>query len=638
MARKPSPLPDSLDPLEIALDAQRADPAEDSPARMLLQEQVKLVRADLRHRNLQIASERTGVALKLATGLAGLAVAFTFGAMAWSAAHDHGMVISAFLAPPAYAQRGLTGDALAAKLQDDLALMQSQTGSGRAPSSIANNWGDSIKVDIPSTGVSIGDLNRHLRDWLGHQTRVSGLVETLEDGSLAVTVRVAGHPGHRFTGPAGTLETRLQEAAEAVYRDTQPYRYGIWLRGIGRLDEAKAVFRALIKAGPEKERPWAYSALSNTITWTEGPEAGRPAALAALALDPLNPPANGNLAILEAAEGHDEASLALFRRQPASMQGRRAGDLQPVLVAIRIAAAKGQAAMGIGDCIGAEGHFRPLLNTGASYAGASEYPIDAVRAWSRCHEATAAQSLWDALDKGPPQSGLNNSPQAREVIIAGRLGEIALERQDWSAVLAATRYPRPPADWSVPSARVQAVTYLAPLDAVALARMGRFAEALAVIEASPLDCYPCVIARADVADLRGDRSQADRWYAAATRLGPSLPFAETAWARGRLRRGDLAGAIAAARPAAAKAPRFADPLEYWGEALLRQGDAAGAEARFRKAGVLAPRWGANHLHWGEALMRLGRRAEALAQWRIAASLDLTAGERAWLSHLMSGKS
>ncbi|MDB5432240.1 MAG: hypothetical protein JWP35_3356 [Caulobacter sp.] len=629
MARTPPPLPDSFDPLEMALDAERGDPAPDSPARVLMKEQTRLVR-------LQIASERAGVALKAATGLAGLVVALALGSMVWSAAHDHGMVIAAFQAPPDFARRGLSGDALASKLQDNLALMQSQTGSGRAPSSIANNWGDNIKVDIPSTGVSIGEINRYLRDWLGHQTRVSGLVEMLDDGSLAVTARVGGHPGQRFTGPAGSLEDLIQKAAEKVYEDTQPYRYGIWLRGRGRVEEAKTVFRALIKTGPASERPWALAALSNTITWTEGPEAGRPAAVAALALDPFNPPANGNLAVLEMAEGHDEAALALFRRQPGSMQGAHAGDLQPSLVVIRVAVARAQAAQLVGDCLASQALFLPQLKSGAYISGASEYPIDAVRSFSACHEPTAAQNQWDAIDKGPPASGLNSSLQARDAIIAGRLGQIALERQDWPAVLAATRYGAPPADWSVPSARVQATTFQAPVNAIALARMGRFDEASAVIQATPRDCYPCLIARAEVASLKGDRAQADRWFALAVRQGPSLPFAEAVQARARLRGGDPAGAIAAARAAAVKGPRFADPLEYWGEALLRQGDAKGAEAKFRQANVFAPRWGANHLHWGEALMRLGRADEARAQWLTAQTLDLTSGERAWLDHLLKG--
>ena len=71
------------------------------------------------------------------------------------------------------AARGLTGQVVAARLLDRLSQMQTETVSNRAASSYANNWGDDIKVEIPETGVSIGQLYDYLRRWLGHETRIS---------------------------------------------------------------------------------------------------------------------------------------------------------------------------------------------------------------------------------------------------------------------------------------------------------------------------------------------------------------------------------------------------------------------------------------------------------------------------------
>ena len=80
-------------------------------------------------------------------------------------------------------------------------------------------------------------------------------------------------------------------------------------------------------------------------------------------------------------------------------------------------------------------------------------------------------------------------------------------------------------------------------------------------------------------------------------------------------------------------PKFADPLSFWGEALMAKGDFKGAVAKFKEANTHAPQWGRLHLKWGESLAKLGRAPEAKAQFQAAATLDLTAAERAELAAL-----
>ncbi len=113
--------------------------------------------------------------------------------------------------------------------------------------------------------------------------------------------------------------------------------------------------------------------------------------------------------------------------------------------------------------------------------------------------------------------------------------------------------------------------------------------------------------------------------------GPSLPQAHLDWARARLARGDVDGAIAELTLAHAKGPHFADPLELWGEALMRKGDFAAAAAKFAEADKYAPKWGRNHLRWGEALLRAGRYADARRQFEATSGLDLNAPDRAALN-------
>jgi tetratricopeptide (TPR) repeat protein len=157
-----------------------------------------------------------------------------------------------------------------------------------------------------------------------------------------------------------------------------------------------------------------------------------------------------------------------------------------------------------------------------------------------------------------------------------------------------------------------------PLEALALAHTGDVAGAQALIGRTPLDCYPCLRVRGQVAAQARDWPAAERWFAEAVRQAPSPPQAYAEWARARLDRGDTDGAIALAKQAQAKAPRFADPLEVWGEALMAKGDFAGAAGRFADADKLAPHWAANHLRWSQALAKLGKVDEARAQRDAAA--------------------
>ena len=171
-----------------------------------------------------------------------------------------------------------------------------------------------------------------------------------------------------------------------------------------------------------------------------------------------------------------------------------------------------------------------------------------------------------------------------------------------------------------------------PRRALALAHLGRIAEAQAEIAPVP-DCYSCVLARAQVAELAGDRPGADRWFGRAVAMAPSRPMPQTEWAKALLGRGDLAGAMAKAEAANRKSPHYADALEVWGEALLAKGDVKGAAAKFAEADRHAPKWGRNHLRWGQALARDGKPAEAREQWRIAQSLEMSAADRAELARV-----
>ncbi len=74
---------------------------------------------------------------------------------------------------------------------------------------------------------------------------------------MAVTARAGANPGATFEGPDADLDTLMQRAAEAIYAQTQPYRYAVYLASIGKVDQALAEFDRLAGTGAPADRAWA---------------------------------------------------------------------------------------------------------------------------------------------------------------------------------------------------------------------------------------------------------------------------------------------------------------------------------------------------------------------------------------------
>jgi hypothetical protein len=199
--------------------------------------------------------------LQVIAALLALAFVVAIAAGVWTASQDSSLVIEAFSVPPDMAARGVTGQAVAAQLLDKLSEMQDATQSGRAANSYANNWGDDIKVQIPDTGVSVGEVYRELVLWFGHQSRITGEVFRTAKG-IAITLRASGAGSATVSGDEANLDSLLQQTAEAIYARTQPYRYSKYLEGLGKYSEAMDVARKL-SHGPAEERPWAWVQVSN---------------------------------------------------------------------------------------------------------------------------------------------------------------------------------------------------------------------------------------------------------------------------------------------------------------------------------------------------------------------------------------
>jgi tetratricopeptide (TPR) repeat protein len=174
-----------------------------------------------------------------------------------------------------------------------------------------------------------------------------------------------------------------------------------------------------------------------------------------------------------------------------------------------------------------------------------------------------------------------------------------------------------------------------PLLAVALAHVGKFAEAHAEIDKTPGDCIACETARGDIDAAVKNAGGAQFWYGRAVHDAPSIPFAPAEWGATLLRAGQYEAATAQFKLAHDKGPHFADPLEMWGEALMQKNRSDLALPKFEEAAKYAPNWGRLHLEWGEALYFAGKKDDAKKQFAIAASLDLSQAEKAELMKWMS---
>jgi hypothetical protein len=143
-------------------------------ARLQSQNLVELNAFELSHLKWRRFNDRMRGAVQVLVLLVAVVIVFALGAVVWSAANDHGLVVESFSVPPDLVAQGQTGAALATHVMDRIAAMENQTSSFRAKGSYQNNWNDDIKVQIPDTGISVGEAYRFLVGWLGNQTHISG--------------------------------------------------------------------------------------------------------------------------------------------------------------------------------------------------------------------------------------------------------------------------------------------------------------------------------------------------------------------------------------------------------------------------------------------------------------------------------
>jgi tetratricopeptide (TPR) repeat protein len=618
---------ESGDPVAISLALAGASRAK---ADAFLDEQRHHLHEQFKQLQLGLWEKRLGVLLRAATAGVGIAVAAGLSAMVWDAAHSKGLVIEPFSVPAEMTERGITGEVVASQMIDKLTEMTSHE-SSRAAQSYGNNWGNNLKVEIPETGVSIEELQSFLKNWLGHDIHISG--EVYRNGSgIAVTARGSGgDPGATFTGAEGDLDSLLQKAAEHVYEVTQPYRYANYLdrnydpNGLeDRIARATAIYHKLIAGDDPVERAWAWNGMGTIAFNFQGDDRlSSDYYRKALAATPDFTIAYYALGARDENLNREEEFLANVSKALQLMASDP--SINPHYTTYAITAGSGHAAELIGDFSAAIPIFesgvdlpddfsvlaRGNFTGGTLEAMARRHDLGAARAFARAHpEIVSTYFLaetgdWHGLDAG-------------EAFRRSRIAQASMT------------------DLRRPRARAQAIYDVSrSWFALAKAELGDFQAAEALIAPTPADDDLALRTRGQIAEMQGQHERADWWFARAEARAPHIPFADEAWGKALLARGQADAAIAKFELSNKKGPHFADPLEGWGEALMAKKD-SGALAKFEEANKYAPNWGRLHLKWGEALAFAGRKDDAQKEFTKAATLDLTPSEKSELAGMAHG--
>jgi tetratricopeptide (TPR) repeat protein len=575
----------------IAAIASRQDPQVAKDTSTFLRDQSELLRVQKKHLEDEHAARlhylegqarevdlrRFGLRLRVGFQLFLVLVASVVGVgaavMIYDAVTSRRVVIEPFHAPPPLAARGIDGTVAAAMLLDELSDLQDATRSTSATRSLSGAWSGNIRVDVPETGISLGEISRLLRERFGHDIHIDGdLVET-PTGGVSLTVRGNGVLPKTFDGTAADLGKITVAAAEYVYSISQPGRWASYLIIHQRYAEAIAFCKSAVAGAVPAERAMLLSRWDIALTASGGSSReGLELERAAVKLQPDLWTAHYNiqndLMTLADEEGAWKAGEDM-RAVAGGRPGRATEDyymnwdyltwnLQPWLAALE---ANAEANSGVGNFI-----------------GASAGPVIA-DIHLRLHDLEAADvALKTAKEDRDDMSG--------NAIIHNVRGRLALQAGDIATAVAeleafGTAYADPALSGNFPGYHCWI--------ALAEEAAGRPDKADAFLKTAGtfVDCYRF---RADILDGRGDWAGAQKAYTATVALAPDLPAGYYSWGVALAKHGDLGGAEAKLELANQKGPHWADPIKAWGDVLVRLGKTKDALAKYEEALKYAPNW------------------------------------------------
>ncbi len=576
--------------------------------------QHEILKEERQGQRIQNLRERLRIVFEVALALLVLTLASLAGKLVYGAWNAQDVILSAFDVPPALETQGNSGKVLAASLLDRLQELQAETRATVAKRGVEDAWSGDVKLEIPEAHISIGELQRYLREWLGHDTRIGGSLVQGADGALTLTVRGNGFAAKSFAGKADALHTLIDQAAEYIYGASETYRFGTYLSDRGRFEEAIALIKSAYSTALPADRPLLLNVWGNAASGLGRNEEAIDRYREAIRLKPDYWVAWSNIANNQVNQLQEEAALqTMGEMERAASRGHWFSEpLSSVLLVI------GEELRWDLPAAHREQLLDMAQHDGHGTLSAEEAPIDA-QTLAQLHDHRAAElELQTSPGAGSDAYVVTQSAFTR--------GLIALERGEYAKALPLLQS----ADTAVAaSTDLQSNFASNPSCWLALAEEWTGAPA-AKVDAELMrggtlvDCYRF---KADISDHRGNWLLAQQQYAAAVALAPSIPSSYFSWGEALARHGDLDGAIARFTDANQRGPHWADPLKSWGDALAARHDDKAALQEYQRAEEYAPNWAQLHLSWGRALDRLGRHDRAVEQYRKALDQDLTEAER-----------
>jgi tetratricopeptide (TPR) repeat protein len=524
------------------------------------------------------------LALRLRTGfqiflvLFGTVIGVGLAIVIYSAVQSRSVVIDPFDIAPNVAADVPSGKIVAAGLLDVLTRIQAASRANIEHRNLSNAWTNEISIDVPETGVSIGQLERMIKTRFGHDQHIQGDLVKVPTG-LALTVRGTGILPKTFTGDSAAPDKLLTQAGEYVFSQSQPGLWTAYLSNNNRDDEAIAFAQAAYTAAAASERPYVLNYWANAIADKGGERANAQALPLYREAVRLKPDYwSGYNNIMDSLIGlGDEEGAVQVGRQMIKLAGGRPGRAPEEMFQNYDEFVRDLPAERASNIADMESHGG--IGTTASIVGAENLSVAQLDIWMHDPAAAALRLRTTPIDdKNFADVAAATFDRA---LLAEELGDIKKASREWDAY--ATDYANP----SVSIANPSWICYAA----VTYEKTGQPAKADAALKPfggfTMVDCYRF---KGDVLDLRADWSGAQEWYDKAVALGPSLPAGYYSWGVALSKHGDLNGAAAKLKDANQKGPHWADPLKAWGDVLVKQGQIKEALAKYDAALKFAPNW------------------------------------------------
>lgn len=537
------------------------------------------LRSQVRAENTRQFGMRVRIGLHAVIALVAIGVAIGAAIMIHDAVGSRSVVIDAFDIAPNVAAQVPSGKIVAAGLLDVLTRIQAATRSRAEHRSLSSAWTNDIAIDVPETGISIGQLQRTMKARFGRDQHIDGDLAQSESGGLALTVRGTGILPKTFIGEARHLDKLLTQAGEYAYGQSQPGLFAAYLANNDRNDEAISFSQTAYARADSSERPYVLNYWANAIAG-KGAEGAMREALPlyreALRRKPDYWTAYNNIMYALNGLGDEEGLVRVSEQLVQAAGGRpgRAPEHEYQNYDRTVWDLPAERAEAIADV---ESHSG--IGTTGSAGGAENLQIAQYEVQMHDVEAATLRLNTTPVDaKYAPDVAQATFVRA---LLAEEKSDPKAAAQEWDTY--AEAYANP----SVRTNDPHTICFAAP----SYEKTGQSDKAEAALNAvGTLTLVDCYRFRGDILELRGNWPGAQAWYAKAVKLAPSIPAGYYSWGVALAKRNDLNGAAAKFQEANQKGPHWADPLKAWGDVLAKQGNIKEAIAKYDAAHKFAPNW------------------------------------------------